>query len=213
MPIDPNKTFDYKTLTETDLFSLLTEWRDAYYNSAPVVTDALFDQAEDFARTKFPNNPFFAKVGAAPVGGAWPKVNHSIPMGSLNKAVATKDAQGLVLASTELASWYASCGLPLGTWLTVMDKLDGSSLHLIYKKRHLVQAITRGDGTAGEEITRNALLMQGAIKMLPPSMPDTVSVRGEIIVKHDDFAKHFPGESNPRNTANGCAKRQTNHEK
>jgi DNA ligase (NAD+) len=91
----------------------------------------------------------------------------------------------------------------------VMDKLDGLSIALRYENRKLVQALTRGDGTTGEDITRNVLLMQGVVKTLPPGMPATVHVRGEIICKKSDFKAHFPGESNPRNTASGTAKRQS----
>jgi DNA ligase (NAD+) len=82
-----------------------------------------------------------------------------------------------------------------------------------------VQALTRGDGEVGEDITRNVLLMAGAVKMLPPTLPDgkptpsTVFVRGEIVCLKSDFRLHFQGESNPRNTASGTSKRQTNHEK
>jgi len=88
-----------------------------------------------------------------------------------------------------------------------------------YENRKLVQALTRGDGTIGEDITRNVLLMKGAVKVLPPTLPDgtptpdDVWVRAEVVVTHDDFVTHFKGESNPRNTASGTAKRQTDNSK
>jgi DNA ligase (NAD+) len=211
---------NYRSLPEIELFDLLNQWRNSYYNGTPEVSDALYDQAEDFARATFPTNAYFAKVGApSPVNGSWPKVPHSIPMGSLNKAVATKDPQGKLLNSIELADWYRSCALKPGSWLTVMDKLDGGSCSLKYQNHKLVQALTRGDGNIGEDITRNVLLVQGVVKQLPAQlldgspMPKEVYVRGEIVCTHTDFKTYFPGESNPRNTANGCVKRQTDFEK
>ena len=81
---------------------------------------------------------------------------------------------------------------------------------LFYKDGQLTQALTRGDGTMGEDITRNVRLMQGAVKQLPPGrVPQIVYVRGEIICRKSDFAAHFQGDSNPRNTAAGTAKRQS----
>jgi DNA ligase (NAD+) len=215
--IDPTKTYDHTLLTEADLFDLLTQWQDAYYNKTPLVSDAIYDQVEDYARKGFPTNAFFKKVGAAPVGGAWPKVAHGIPMGSLNKATATKDAQGNLRPSVELTTWHQGCQKP--NWFAVMDKLDGGSLGLRYEGHKLVQALTRGDGTVGEDITRNARLVQGVVKQLPFQRPDgsltphEVFIRGEVVVTHTDFKAHFPGESNPRNTANGTIRRQSNHEK
>jgi DNA ligase (NAD+) len=201
------------TLTETQLDALeleILDLRDAYYNGTPKVPDSVYDAKESLLEQHRPQSHVFKKIGApVPVKGAWPKVKHTIPMTSLNKAQ--------ILA--ELESWFKSCGYSAaaahGIAVVVMDKMDGSSLAIRYENRKLVQAVTRGgDGIEGEDITRNVLLMQGAVKMLPPTLdgkptPKTVNVRGEIVCKKSDFKAHFPGESNPRNTANGTAKRQS----
>jgi DNA ligase (NAD+) len=192
--------------TADKLQAQLTVARDAYYNGTPVMSDAAFDALEDELRKLDPNNAFFKKVGApAPTGGAWPKVSHSIPMTSLNK----------VQTVPEFSAWTGSVGNGI---LFITEKLDGISIGLKYTDRKLVQAVTRGDGLVGEDITRNVLLMQGAVKMLPPAIdgqptPKTVYVRGEIVCTRSDFKAHFPGESNPRNTASGTAKRQSDFEK
>lgn len=55
--------------------------------------------------------------------------------------------------------------------------------------------------------------MQGAVRQLPKGSPSPVFVRGEIICRKSDFAAHFQGESNPRNTAAGTAKRQSDNDK
>jgi len=94
--------------------------------------------------------------------------------------------------------------------------MDGISLALTYKNGKLVRGATRGDGTMGEDITRNVMLMKGVVKQLPVAFdgslcPEDVDVRAEIVVCHDDFDQFFQGDSNPRNSAAGTAKRQSNN--
>jgi len=174
----------------------LTKAREEYYNGTPCMTDEKFDRLEDQLRLLDPKNAFFSKVGA-PVSSAWSKVRHVIPMGSQNKAQTNQD----------LAKWHR--GNALGKELVYMDKLDGISISLRYEGGQLVQAVTRGDGVEGEDITRNVRMMQ------VPTEPGITNcwIRGEIICKKSNFAKHFPGESNPRNTASGTAKRQSDASK
>ena len=185
--------------------------RDAYYNGTPLVGDYAYDLLEDELRLLAPNHPILAKVGAPVpsgplVGGGWPKVTHTIPMTSLNKAQTLGEMQ----------AWIGAAPAP---HYMITDKLDGLSVSLRYENRRLVQALTRGDGLVGEDITRNVLLMKGAVTYLPAKLPDgrptptNVWVRGEMIVTRSDFAAHFHGESNPRNTASGTAKRQSDPSK
>jgi len=180
--------------------------KNAYYNGNPVMSDAEYDTLEDELRKADSNHPVLKMVGMAPTGGSWPKAKHEIPMGSLNKAQ----------VKAEVEKWIK--GAATAGEIAVMDKLDGASIELTYEKRHLVRGATRGDGDIGQNITRNILLMQGAVKVLPSTIngqptPDKVYVRGEVIVSKSLFAKFFKGESNPRNTANGTMTRQTNHDK
>ena len=189
----------------------LTKWKAAYYAGTPLVSDPVYDSVEDDLRKLDPNHAFLKTIGApvsqGPTAGGWPKVKHTIPMSSLNKAQLFEDMQ----------AWVTSCSAQSS--LIVMDKLDGCSLSMHYLNRVLVQAVTRGDGSIGQEVTRNAMLMQGVVKMLPPFLPDgnptpaNVWVRGEVIIMHTDFARHFPGESNPRNSATGTLMRQTDFAK
>lgn len=187
--------------------------RDAYYNGTPIMTDEVYDLLEDELRALAPNHPLLKRVGAnVPASSGWAKVAHKIPMGSLNKAQTTLD----------LAQWHRDCGGIRGhNALIATDKLDGISVSFWYFKGRLSRAITRGDGDVGEDITRNVMLMKGCPHDLLPTYDDTtegcrvqipedVWVRGEIVVTKTDFDAHFKGESNPRNTASGTAKRQSN---
>lgn len=179
-----------------DLFQRVQAANHAYRNGHPIMSDAAYDALEDELRKLDPGHLYFAKVGAAPLpGGGWPKVQHSIPMGSLNKAQTSDD----------LKSWWP------GSPVLITHKFDGISVGLRYANGKLVQALTRGDGETGEDITRNVVLMQGVVQQIP--MGGTVYVRGEIVCRKSDFKTHFAGESNPRNTAAGTAKRQSDNAK
>lgn len=185
-----------------DLVLRLEEANEAYRNGSPVMSDAAFDALEDELRAKYPNHPWFDRTGApAPVGGQWPKVKHSIPMRSLNKAQNAED----------LRAWWPE------DVCVITEKLDGISCALHFSQGRLTQALTRGDGETGEDITRNVLLMKGfphkIFEGIPVENMPEVFVRGEIVCRRSDFDEHFPNESNPRNTASGTAKRQSDPEK
>lgn len=88
-------------------------------------------------------------------------------------------------------------------------KFDGASLNLIYDNGVLEQAITRGDGVEGEEVTQNAKTIQS----IPLRIEYTgrIEIRGEVVIFKEDFEKINEerlrnGESlfaNPRNAAAG----------
>jgi DNA ligase (NAD+) len=168
----------------------------AYYNGTPLMSDAEFDALEAELRKLDPHNPVFAEIGAPPDSG-WPKVAHAYPMGSLDK----------VQTSQEFLGWASA----KGDQFFLSEKLDGISIMLTYNQGQLVQAATRGDGTTGEDITRNVRVMQGVPQTISYQGP--VDIRGEIVCTKEDFKKFFPGESNPRNTASGTAKRQSGWQK
>lgn len=187
-----------------ELAKLLRTYKDAYYNDAPLVSDAAYDALEDELRELDPSHPVIASVGApAAKVTAWEKARHAIPMGSLNKAVSEE----------ELRQWADRCN-ELGKKqkleeitddLFVTEKLDGLSLAVTYDGGKLVDAITRGDGQVGERILANARRMKGVPGKLKGN--HSVTVRGEIILKLSDMKKAFPDAANPRNQASGTSKR------
>lgn len=88
-------------------------------------------------------------------------------------------------------------------------KFDGASLNLIYDNGILTQAITRGDGTIGEDVTQNAKTIQSI--PLTIDYQERIEIRGEVVIFKEDFEKINEerlrnGESlfaNPRNAAAG----------
>jgi len=165
---------------------------EAYYSGKPIMTDAEFDSAIVKLRKDNPDHPFIKMVGS-PVPGT-NKADHKIPMGSLSNAN----------NEDEFRAW----ALKHKHAISLSHKLDGSSLELIYQDGSFVQAITRGDGKVGEDVTKNVLKSGNVPLSINPSI---VSVRCECLIHKDDWIKHFRGDANPRNSAAGTLRRHNGH--
>jgi len=173
--------------------------RDAYYRGSPVVADAEYDVVEDELRTLIDANPELApnpnpleQVGAPAVLHA--PIRHSRPMLSLEKATRPEQVE----------AFFAR--FP-GQSVVVMPKLDGLSLALVYENGQLARAITRGDGTTGDDVTP-------LVRALADGVPDRldvlgrIEVRGEAVMLRSTFAAYNAAHPdkpliNPRNAAAG----------
>ena len=99
-------------------------------------------------------------------------------------------------------------------------KYDGASISITYENGKLVQALTRGDGFQGDEVTNNIKTIKSIPLKLKGNYPDKFDIRGEIILPFAGFEKMNQelieiGEtpySNPRNTASGSLKLQDSAE-
>jgi DNA ligase (NAD+) len=118
-------------------------------------------------------------------------VEHTVPMLSL----------GNVFSDEELTAWAASLerrlgGAAVAGW-AVEPKLDGVALAARYREGRLVQLVTRGDGTTGEDVSHAV----GDITGLPMTLtePVTVEVRGEVLMTEAQFAT-----ANELRTAHGA---------
>ena len=93
-------------------------------------------------------------------------------------------------------------------------KYDGVSISLIYKNGTLVQALTRGDGTKGDDVTQNVKTIKSIPLKLKGNYPDELEIRGEIFLPLSAFEKMnteriaagLEPYANPRNTASGSMK-------
>jgi DNA ligase (NAD+) len=122
------------------------------------------------------------------------KVEHFAPILSLKDTKNIEDLQRFLNGEDGVLSW----------------KLDGISLVLSYENCVLTQALTRGDGHVGKDVTQNVLQMQNVLKTLP--MKHKMIIRGEGVISITDFEKirqTTNGEtySNPRNMAAGLLNR------
>ena len=99
-------------------------------------------------------------------------------------------------------------------------KYDGASISLTYENGLLVQALTRGDGTQGDNVTANIKTIKSVPLKLKGDYPDKFEIRGEIVLPFSGFKalneeKIAAGEEpykNPRNTASGSLKLQNSVE-
>jgi DNA ligase (NAD+) len=196
------------------LAELLGAANEAYHiQDAPILSDAAYDELKRrnsaiearFPELKRPDSPS-DQVGAAPAE-AFGKVVHRIPMLSLANAFA---ADGIHEFDARIRRFLnLSSDAPLA--FVAEPKIDGLSLSLRFEGGRLIQAATRGDGEVGEDVTANALTVHDIPRRLKGPAPEVLEVRGEVYMRHDDFAalnaraaetggKVF---ANPRNAAAG----------
>jgi DNA ligase (NAD+) len=182
-----------------ELAGRIVELRDAYYRGDPLVADADYDALEDELRSLIAEHPDLApdpnplqQVGAPAALHA--PVRHSRPMLSLEKANTPE----------QVAAFFAR--FP-GQPVVVMPKLDGLSLALVYSDGRLDRAVTRGDGTTGDDVT---FLVRALADGVPGSIDASgrVEVRGELVMLRSTFAAYNAAHPdkpliNPRGAAAG----------
>ncbi|MEV6070370.1 NAD-dependent DNA ligase LigA [Nocardia sp. NPDC052001] len=182
-----------------ELAGRIVALRDSYYQGSPLVADAEYDAIEDELRGLIAAHPELTpdpnpldQVGAPSVLHA--PVRHARPMLSLEKA--TKPEQVVAFFDR----------FP-GQSVVVMPKLDGLSLSLVYEDGRLARAVTRGDGTTGDDVTP---LVRALVDGVPEKIDaqGRVEVRGEAVMLRSTFTAYnvaHPDKPliNPRNAAAG----------
>ncbi len=190
--------------------------RRYYVEDDPVISDHLFDQKLAALKALEEANPSFFDPNSPTqrVGGAVTKnfttVMHAYRMYSLDNSYNKQD----------LLDWETRMCKLLG--VDVLDytcelKYDGASISLTYVNGNLTQAVTRGDGVQGDDVTNNVKTIHSVpLQISSSDVPDTFTIRGEIILPLAGFnamnaARIKAGEEpymNPRNTASGSLKLQ-----
>ena len=173
-----------------------------YYSGEPIMSDAEYDALEDQLRQIAPDDPVLALVGSpVPVDTILTKARHSIPMGSQSK----------VNSEAEFMAWALKAE---GGSIHASLKGDGASAAAYYQGGRLVQAISRGDGSIGEDITANAIRFKGLPAWVESEGQGfTGAVRFEVILTIDDWTAIDPSRSkNPRNAGNGIMGRKNGHQ-
>jgi len=185
----------------SELRRLIDQADEAYYTRGQaLVEDALYDQWKDELAQLAPDDPRLKGVGAGIQKTHLQKRQHTIPMGSLSKAV----------NRAEFQKWVEGIGAE-GKMLHASYKMDGGSFSFEFRDGRLVAAISRGDGLAGEDITVNALKFRG----IPAQCRldghfFSGFMRGEVILPTEDWLTQVDPDalSNPRNCCVGIARRK-----
>lgn len=193
-------------------------------DDAPEISDAEYDalvRRNNAIEAAFPHliradSPSH-QVGAAPAGHL-AKVAHARPMTSLDNAFSDDEVEEFVARVRRFLRLEDDASVAL----TAEPKIDGLSCSLRYENRRLVQALTRGDGTTGEDVTANVRTIADIPATLPLDAPDLFEVRGEVYMAKSDFAalnKRLADEAadtgkqarqfaNPRNAAAGSLRQK-----
>ena len=185
-----------------------------YVEAAPEVSDIDFDRLLKRLEQLEAEHPEFAvadsptrKVGGQPITG-FTTIQHRLPMLSIDNVY---DQQSLRDFDTRLCKSLDVDQLEY----TVEYKIDGVAVALIYERGRLTQALTRGDGRQGDDITHNARTLRGVpLRLHAEAVPEILEVRGEAFISNSDFARLNAQQqqsgndpfSNPRNTTAGALK-------
>ena len=187
-----------------------------YVLNDPEISDSEFDRLmEQLAELEeahptlvTPESPT-QRVGGEPVDG-FRRVPHSVPMLSLDNSYSVEELKEFDRRVRELSGRAQVA-------YTAELKLDGVSMSLVYEGAALRQAVTRGDGREGEEVTGNVRTIRSVPLRVDPKHltrignPGRFEVRGEVIMTREAFEKlnaerEAAGEArfaNPRNSTAG----------
>lgn len=191
-----------------------------YVLNSPEISDKEFDMMMKELEILEKENPEYAdelsptrRVGSDLTKG-FEHVVHERPMMSLANTYSI----------SEVDEWAARIDKALeGHDYSIVGemKFDGTSISLTYRHGRLVRAVTRGDGTQGDDVTANVKTIRSIpLELLPGDWPEEFEIRGEILMPWEVFEKlnaeraynEEPLFANPRNAASGTLKLQDSRE-
>ena len=223
---DALPTDDRAAAAELELLAAQIAHHNRLYHTddAPEIADADYDALvrrnraleAAFPHLVRPDSPSH-QVGAAPAAHL-AKVAHARPMMSLDNAFTDEEVADFVARVRR----YLRLAEDEAVALTAEPKIDGLSCSLRYQDRRLVQALTRGDGQVGEDVTANVRTIADIPASLSFAAPDLFEVRGEIYMEKKAFAelnarlaaeaaasgKDARQFANPRNAAAGSLRQK-----
>lgn len=196
-----------------ELSTQLHAHNHAYYVlNSPQISDFEFDMLLKELETLEEQYPAFIDVNSPTkrVGGDLTKKfeakAHRFPMLSLSNSYSEQ----------EIIDWAERCQKVLGEASEFVCELkyDGVAIGIQYQNGKLIQALTRGDGQQGEDVTNNVRTIRSIPLQLSPEAPSDFEIRGEIFMPQQKFealnaqraAQNEPLFANPRNTASGTLK-------
>ena len=199
-----------------ELRAILEENSRRYYvDNAPTMSDYEYDQLMHELEALEADFPEFASADspAAKVGSDLEKGRefvqraHRYPMLSLSNTYSIQEVEEFSARADKAlgsSSFTYCCEL----------KFDGTAICLTYKKGRLVQALTRGDGVVGDDVTENARRISNIPQVLHGDYPEEFEIRGEVLMPYAAFDRlnelraldEEQPFANPRNAASGSLK-------
>ncbi|MBE6199895.1 MAG: NAD-dependent DNA ligase LigA [Rikenellaceae bacterium] len=185
-----------------------------YVENAPTISDFEFDKMlrelieleELYPHLKDENSPSM-RVGSD-LTNSFRTIEHRFPMLSLSNTYSSEElGEWLDKVKQEVANAEFVCEL----------KFDGTAISLTYENGRLLRAVTRGDGSRGDEVTENVRTIRSVPLVLQgDDYPPFFEIRGEIFMPYSSFdrlnsEREQQGETlfaNPRNAAAGTLKQQ-----
>ena len=186
-----------------------------YVLSAPTISDREVDEMMKELQVLEESHPEYAdphsptqRVGSD-LSKEFEQVVHKYPMLSL----------GNTYSEDEVKDFYERIARDLNEPFEIVAELkyDGTSISLTYEDGRLVRAVTRGDGTRGDDVTANVKTIRSVpLKLMGDRYPATFEIRGEILLPWAEFDRlnkereeqEEPLFANPRNAASGTLKQQ-----
>ena len=186
-----------------------------YVLSAPTISDREFEEMMKELQVLEEAHPEYAdphsptqRVGSD-LSKEFEQVVHKYPMLSL----------GNTYSEDEVKDFYERIARDLNEPFEIVAELkyDGTSISLTYEDGRLVRAVTRGDGTRGDDVTANVKTIRSVpLKLMGDRYPATFEIRGEILLPWAEFDRlnkereeqEEPLFANPRNAASGTLKQQ-----
>ncbi|MBR1406215.1 MAG: NAD-dependent DNA ligase LigA [Bacteroidales bacterium] len=187
--------------------------RRYYVDNAPTMSDYEYDQLMHELEALEAAYPEYAtadsptrKVGSDLGRREFVQYPHKYPMLSLGNTYN--------IGEIEEFAERASKSLEGGFTYSCELKFDGTAICLTYRNGRLVQALTRGDGVVGDDVTANVMHISNIPKQLHGDYPPEFEIRGEILMPYASFDRlneqrardEEPLFANPRNAASGSLK-------
>ena len=206
MPNKPDK--DAATLRMTELCQEIREHDHNYYVQAtPTITDLDYDRKlreltdleKEYPDLVLPDSPT-KRLGDRPVEGLF-QVAHRVPMLSIENTYSEQELRDFFAKTEKLLPGEVI------EWVVEL-KVDGVAASIRYDEGLLVQAVTRGNGEFGDDITHNIRTLRGLPqRLLGKNIPKTLEVRGEVYMTNADLVvlnqqRTKAGESEFKNTRN-----------
>ena len=191
---------------------LIQKYNKHYYDrNEPIVTDQEFD----FIKKKIidlENKYDFLKSDLSPAKSVgfkpsknFQKVKHKVPMLSLGNAFNEEDLKNFEKKIINFLSLEDASTIDY----SAEPKIDGISASLIYIKGKFIKGLSRGDGSEGEDITKNLKTIKDIPKLITEiNFPDEIDIRGEVFIENHDFKKLMNKFANPRNAASGSLRQK-----